>query len=64
MRSHTMCIRCQSAEAPEPLGFCPVCVVQTRVELAAGIRRLGEYLAAWAAFDEWCRSAGVGPACG
>jgi hypothetical protein len=60
----TKCIRCTTAKAPEPLGLCTTCVVQTRIELASGIRRLGEYLAAWAAFDDWCRSRGAGPATG
>jgi hypothetical protein len=35
----------------------------TRIELAAGLRRLADYLAAWAAFDDWCRRSGSGPAC-
>jgi hypothetical protein len=61
-RSAVICVRCDNAPAPEPLGFCPTCVVQTRIEMVAGLRRLGEYLAAWAAFDEWCRRRGAGPA--
>jgi hypothetical protein len=50
-----MCVRCGQCEAPEPLGLCGACVIQTRVELSAGFRRLGSYLAAWAAFDHWLR---------
>jgi hypothetical protein len=50
-----MCIRCQNEEAPEPLGLCPVCAVQTRLEFGRGLRRLSDYLAAWAAFDAWLR---------
>jgi hypothetical protein len=38
-------------------------LIQTRIEFVAGLRRLGEYLAAWAAFDEWCRAERRGPAC-
>jgi hypothetical protein len=56
-----MCIRCGDHEAPGPLGFCSACVVQARVEATRGFRRLTEYLAAWAAFDEWCRSSGTTP---
>jgi hypothetical protein len=52
----TTCIRCLTTTAPEPLGLCPACVVRTRLELASGLRRLTDYLAAWAAFDEWCRT--------
>jgi hypothetical protein len=51
-----MCIRCHTANAHEPLGLCPACAVRTRLELASGLRRLTDYLAAWAAFDDWCRS--------
>ena len=57
-----MCIRCQNHEAPEPLGLCPVCSVQTRLEFGRGLRRLSEYLAAWAAFDAWLREHERAPA--
>ena len=53
-----MCIRCRDIEAPEPLGLCAACTVQTRLEITEGLRRLAGYLAAWAAFDEWLRRAG------
>jgi hypothetical protein len=36
--------------------------VQTRLEFGRGLRRLSEYLAAWAAFDEWLRQHEVEPA--
>jgi hypothetical protein len=52
----TMCIRCHTTDAPEPFGLCPACAVRTRLELASGLRRLADYLAAWAAFDDWCRT--------
>jgi hypothetical protein len=29
-----------------------------RAEVEDGLRRLGEYLAAWAAFDQWCAARG------
>jgi hypothetical protein len=56
------CIRCDEAEAPEALGYCTHCAVQVRVEFTHGFRRLRQYLAAWAAFDEWLRSREAGPA--
>jgi hypothetical protein len=50
------CVRCRTAAAHEPPGYCPACVVHTRIEIVTGLRRLTEYLGAWAAFDEWCRA--------
>ena len=47
-----MCIRCRD-ESYAMLDLCPVCAVHTRLEVAAGFRRLASYLAAWAAFDRW-----------
>jgi hypothetical protein len=32
------------------------------MEVLSGMRRMGEYLAAWAAFDDWLRAQGAGPA--
>lgn len=58
-----MCVRCHDAETPDPLGLCSTCAVHLRIELAAGLRRFAEYLANWAAFDEWCRRRGAGPSC-
>ena len=49
------CIRCQETSAVEPLGYCTTCFIDTKLELAAGLRRLSEYLASWAAFEEWER---------
>jgi hypothetical protein len=57
-----VCIRCEEAEAPESLGYCTQCAVQVRVEFTHGFRRLRQYLAAWAAFDEWLRARETGPA--
>jgi hypothetical protein len=53
-----MCIRCQEGQAPEPLGLCAACVLQTRVEISAGLRRLQGYLDAWAAFQTWLAETG------
>jgi hypothetical protein len=58
------CIRCHSVETPDPAGYCPACVVHSRVEVVTGLRRLSQYLAAWAAFDEWCTSGGSDAALG
>jgi hypothetical protein len=50
------CVRCRTAQAlPHQDGLCAPCTVSTRLEASAGIRRLTEYLAAWAAFDAWSR---------
>lgn len=54
-----MCIRCRSAEAPEPLGLCAACVMHTRVEIVDGLKRFSRYLAAWAAFEQWLREQGA-----
>lgn len=59
-----MCIRCRHAEAPDPLGYCATCAVHARIELTEGYRLLLRYLGAWAAFDEWSRRHGAGPAAG
>lgn len=56
------CIRCNERQAPEPLGLCAPCVMHTRLEVASGLRRLGLYLTAWAAFDDWLRAHGRGGA--
>jgi hypothetical protein len=57
-----MCIRCSEPHAPEPLGLCAVCAIQTRIELTEGFRRLGGYLEAWAAFGVWLEERGLQPA--
>jgi hypothetical protein len=53
-----MCIRYGTAEAPQPLGYCPSCSANARSELVEGLKRLGEYLSSWAAFDDWQRRRG------
>jgi hypothetical protein len=50
------CIRCGNEEAHEATGYCAPCAIQARIEVLTGMRRLGEYLAAWAAFDDWLRA--------
>ncbi len=54
-----MCIRCRQVYAPEPLGLCAVCVIQTRIELSDGFRRLTRYLGAWAQFATWLEERGL-----
>ena len=56
------CVRCRTAAAPEPHDYCAACIVHTRIEYVTGLRRLTEYLQAWAAFDDWCRAQRNGPA--
>ena len=56
------CIRCGNVEAREASGYCVPCAVTSRLEVLAGMRKLSDYLAAWAAFDEWLRQRGSGPA--
>jgi hypothetical protein len=48
-----MCVRCNSSEAPQPLGLCAACALHTRVELSDGLRRLEDYLDTWAEFNRW-----------
>jgi hypothetical protein len=55
------CERCSGGDPPA-LRSCPTCVSAARIEASAGFRQIAEYLAAWAAFDEWCRSHGRGSA--
>ena len=50
-----MCTRCESAEPYAGLDLCPACEIATRLEVAAGLRRLAAYLSAWAAFEDWLR---------
>ena len=57
----TTCIRCGSEEAHDAQAYCAQCAIASRVEVLSGMRRLGDYLAAWAAFDEWLRARGAGP---
>jgi hypothetical protein len=53
-----VCVRCGQSEAPQPLGYCRQCAGEARAEARDGVKRLGEYLTAWAAFDEWLRERG------
>ena len=48
-----MCVRCGSPHICDPLGLCLNCSIELRHEFYAGLERLNEYLAAWAAFQEW-----------
>jgi hypothetical protein len=48
-----MCALCGSPHISEPPGFCLRCTIEIRREFYAGLERLNEYLAAWAAFEEW-----------
>ena len=50
-----MCIRCGRPDTPARFEYCPACALATRLEVAAGLKRLGRYLACWAAFDVWLR---------
>jgi hypothetical protein len=56
------CIRCGDVETPDSEGYCKSCLLEARAEVSSGMRRLGEYLAAWAAFDAWLATRGAGPA--
>jgi rhodanese-related sulfurtransferase len=49
-----MCIRCGENETPPDRPYCVHCMSAVRAEVEAGLRRLAEYLGAWAAFDAWC----------
>lgn len=48
-----MCVRCDSGRATGPFGLCAECTLVTHAEAMSGIARLGDYLAAWAAFRCW-----------
>jgi hypothetical protein len=53
-----MCIRCGEHETPPDRPYCIHCTFAVRAEVEDGIRRLSEYLGAWAEFDRWCASHG------
>ena len=53
-----MCIRCGENGALPDRPFCIHCTFAVRAEVEDGLRQLGEYLRAWAAFDAWCRARG------
>jgi hypothetical protein len=48
-----MCACCGEVEVYPPLEFCAMCDARLRIEVADGLYRLGRYLAAWAAFQDW-----------
>ena len=52
------CVRCRAADVPGPDSLCSGCAHETAEECTSGLARLGRYLAAWAAFDEWLRQHG------
>jgi hypothetical protein len=52
------CVRCRTTEVSGPLSLCKACARETTEECSTGFARLGRYLAAWAAFDEWLREHG------
>jgi hypothetical protein len=51
-----MCIRCHENETPTDRPYCIHCTFAVRAEVEDGLRRLADYLTAWAAFDQWCAS--------
>jgi hypothetical protein len=48
-----MCVHCGHPHISDPLGFCLACSIEIRREFYAGLERLTDYLASWAAFEEW-----------
>jgi hypothetical protein len=48
-----MCIRCREVEVDGELGLCDRCAIPTCIEYLTGLERLEDYLARWAAFQEW-----------
>ncbi|HVV57038.1 MAG TPA: hypothetical protein VHC45_01655 [Gaiellaceae bacterium] len=57
-----MCIRCGEHETTTGRPYCVHCTFAVRAEVDEGLRRLASYLAAWAAFDEWCEARGLAAA--
>jgi len=49
-----MCIRCGEHETPLERPYCVHCTFAVRAEVEDGLRKLADYLGAWAAFDAWC----------
>lgn len=57
------CVRCGTCEAlPHQTDLCAPCTVSTRLEVAAGMRRIYDYLESWTRFDVWLREHGREPA--
>jgi hypothetical protein len=48
-----MCVQCGSPHISDSYGFCLACSIEIRREFYAGLQRLVDYLASWAAFEEW-----------
>jgi hypothetical protein len=48
-----MCIMCGTRKAPQELDFCSACSLIARLEVARGLRRIEQYLAAHALFSAW-----------
>jgi hypothetical protein len=55
---HDTCVRCRETDVSGPFSLCAACADETSEECSKGLVRLGRYLAAWAAFDEWLRDHG------
>lgn len=53
-----MCVRCHWRAACYGDDHCHLCAFATRMEAARGLRRLDEYLGAWAAFEDWLERRG------
>jgi hypothetical protein len=51
-----MCIRCGERETAPDRPYCVHCTFAVRAEVEDGLRKLADYLSAWAAFDAWCAS--------
>ncbi len=49
-----LCIRCEECETASERPYCVHCMFAVRAEVEDGLVRLNEYLARWAAFDDWC----------
>jgi predicted amidophosphoribosyltransferase len=50
------CARCSEQRELGPEGLCSGCGLGLVNEVALGMNRLGDYLAKWAAFDDWQRT--------
>ena len=54
-------MRCNALDIPPLVAaddeLCPYCAALTRIEAKRGLMQIEAYLAKWAAFDRWSRSA-------
>jgi hypothetical protein len=48
-----MCNRCGNPHISDPLELCMRCAIDLRREFYAGLEELNDYLASWAAFQDW-----------